>query len=95
MVYERKRRYSGGASFFIHLEQEKTKECICGYGADGYIRLKDEHGNVWAGSVERGHDDQIYYRLRDSTGRFMTGVANPYSSIFRDERGNTWKGFLD
>jgi hypothetical protein len=95
MVYERKRKLRTGSNFFIHLEDEKTQESICGYGVDGYIRLKDERGNVWSGSVERGPDDQLYYRLKDGAGRFMTGLASAYSSVFRDERGNTWKGFLE
>jgi hypothetical protein len=95
MIYgkdSRRRQAPGG---FFHLEDEKTKTRVSGYGEGDYIKLKDEYGNVWLGSAVRLPDDSVVYRFRDSRGRSLTGVAHGSVLTLRDGRGNTWKGFVD
>ena len=95
MIYgkERKRqRLPGG---FFHLEDEKTKTRVFGYGHGDHIKLKDEYGNVWLGSATRTDDNSIQYRFRDGRGNSLSGVSNDAVVTLRDGRGNTWKGFVD
>ena len=56
MIYtklRKKRQVPGG---FFHLEDEKTKTRVFGYGHGDHIKLKDEYGNVWLGSAVRNPD---------------------------------------
>jgi hypothetical protein len=48
MIYQRKGKRSAARPEFIQLEQEGTRARMSGSGSDGYVRLKDEHGNTWA-----------------------------------------------
>ncbi len=80
---------------YFHLEEEKTKTRVSGYGHGDLIKLKDEYGNTWRGSAERTQDNSIVYRFRDGKGRTLTGVSDNMVVILRDEKGNTWKGFID
>ncbi len=92
--HQRKRRTIPGGYF--HLEDEKTKTRVSGYGHGDQIKLKDEYGNIWRGSAERAsHDSSIMYRFHDGKGRTLTGVSENMVVILRDEKGNTWKGFID
>lgn len=95
MIYtatRRRRRIPGG---FFHLEEEKTKTRVAGYGHGDHIRLKDEYGNVWRGSAVRNGDNSITYRFRDPDGHSLTGVSRDAVVTLRDERGHIWKGFVD
>ena len=93
MLYQRRRRYSTTLTSYLHLEQEHTKAKIAGHGWDNYMRLKDEHGNVWTGAVEKGPDDRMRCRLKDQSGRNLTGMSDAGTWTFRDDEGNVWKGF--
>jgi hypothetical protein len=95
MIYGRdsKRNFQPGGYF--HLEEEKTKTRVSGYGHGDHIKLRDEYGNIWRGSAERNEDNSVAYRFRDERGRMMTGVSSNLVVTLRDERGNTWKGFID
>jgi hypothetical protein len=95
MIYtnQRKRRLIPGG--FFHLEDERTKTRVFGYGHGDNIKLKDEYGNVWRGSAERHHDNSVVYRFRDLNGNALSGVSSGGTVILRDEKGNTWKGFID
>ena len=95
MIYveARKRRRTPGG--FFHLEEEKTKTRVSGYGHGDHIRLKDEYGNIWRGSAVRNMDNTVTYRFRDTRGRSLTGVSSDAVVTLRDERGNIWKGFVD
>ena len=84
-------RLPGG---YFHLEEEKTKTRVHGFGHGDHIKLKDEYGNVWRGSATRNPDNSVAYRFRDSSGKSLTGVSNGDVVTLRDERGNTWKGFI-
>jgi hypothetical protein len=80
---------------YFHLEEEKTKTRVSGFGHGDYIRLKDEYGNVWLGTAERNdRDHTVIYRFRDSRGRTLTGVSDSVVVTLRDEKGHTWKGFI-
>ena len=66
-----------------------------GLGDGDCIRLRDENGGVWLGSGTLESDNTIRYRFRDGQGRYITGVADSWGVILRDETGTTWRGFLD
>ena len=66
-----------------------------GFGLDGYIRIKDETGNVWSGFVEDSSENVVRYYLTDTHGRRISGLANSNSMIFRDDQGRTWRGLLE
>jgi hypothetical protein len=65
-----------------------------GFGDGEYVRLRDEHGELWQGTVEVLFDDTVRYRFRDSRGRSITGISDRYGILLRDEKGNTWRGFV-
>jgi hypothetical protein len=80
---------------FFHLEEEKTKTRVFGFGHGDNIKLKDEYGNIWRGSATRNPDNSVVYRFRDGEGRSLSGVSHDAVVTLRDERGKTWKGFVD
>ena len=80
---------------FFHLEEERTKTRVSGYGYGDHIRLKDEYGNEWLGSAFRADDNSVIYRFRDRKGRSLTGISDSFVLTLRDERGATWKGFVE
>ena len=95
MIYssdQKSRSLPGG---FFHLEDERTKTRVFGYGQGDYIKLKDEYGNVWTGSATRNPDNSVVYRFRDGKGTSLSGVSEGSVVTLRDQRGNTWKGFVD
>jgi hypothetical protein len=94
MSISKQRKGSGLSGGFFHLEEERTKTRVSGFGYDSHIRLKDEYGNIWLGTAERAYDDTIIYRFRDSKGRTLTGVSDHSVVTLRDEKGRTWKGFV-
>jgi hypothetical protein len=95
MIYQRKKRRSRVRAESIQIEQENTRARMSGFENDGYVQLKDEQGTIWAGLVEQGPGDLAYYRLRDATGRSLSGVGTPFIRIFRDDRNKTWKGVVE
>jgi hypothetical protein len=94
MIFSKTRRRSGLPGGYFHLEEERTKTRVAGYGHGDNIRLKDEYGNVWIGSAVLNTDNSVVYRFRNATGRSLTGVAEGEAVTLRDERGGTWKGFV-
>jgi hypothetical protein len=94
MIYRRKNRNSSMPGGYFHLENEKTKTRVYGYGHGDHIKLKDEYGNIWRGSAEKREED-VYYHFKASNGRTLTGVSNSFVVILRDDHGETWKGFID
>ncbi|MBX9600995.1 MAG: hypothetical protein K2X35_08325 [Bryobacteraceae bacterium] len=95
MIYERERIRTTEPGGFFHLEEEATKTRIWGYGYGSNIKLTDEYGNVWVGSAERMGDRTVTYRFRDGRGRTISGVSDSMSVTLRDDRGSTFKGFVD
>ena len=94
MIYKQRKRNSLPGGFF-HLEEENTKTRVFGYGYGDHIKLKDEYGNIWNGSALRNDDNSIVYRFRDGKGRSLCGVSDNFLVTLRDEKGRTWKGFID
>jgi hypothetical protein len=95
MIYSRQRKRAHLPGGFFHLEEEKSKTRVHGYGHGDQIRLKDEYGNIWRGSATRNPDNSIVYRFRDGTGKSLSGVSEGAIVVLRDEQGHTWKGFVD
>lgn len=95
MIYRKKSRHSALPGGHFHLENEKSKLRVHGFGYGDAIRLKDEYGNVWRGTAEKRDEDGVYYHFRDQNGRSITGLSNNFVVTLRDEHGDTWKGFID
>jgi hypothetical protein len=95
MIYAKERKRTRLPGGFFHLEDEKTKTRVFGYGHGDNIKLKDEYGNIWHGSAVRAPDNSVEYRFRDGKGNSLSGVANDSVVTLRDGRGTTWKGFVD
>jgi hypothetical protein len=68
---------------------------MSGYGDGDFVRLRDEHGVIWSGMADAQGDSIIRYRFRDASGRSITGVSDQFGIILRDEKGNTWRGFME
>jgi len=94
MIFGRKRAKNQQPGGYFHLQEEKTKTRVSGYGQGDHIKLKDEYGNVWLGSALRNPDDSIVYRFRNEHGKSLTGVSSGEAVNLRDELGSTWKGFI-
>jgi hypothetical protein len=94
MIFTKQRRLNALPGGYFHLEEEKSKTRVAGYGHGDHIRLKDEYGNVWMGSAVRNPDHSVVYRFRNGQGKSLSGVAEGDAVTLRDERGNTWKGFV-
>ena len=95
MIYCKKMKQSTIPGGYFHLENEKTKTRAFGFGFGDQIRLKDEYGNTWRGTAEKGKDDEVWYRFKSDTGRFLTGMSTSFTVTLRDDRGETWRGFVD
>ena len=83
MIYRRKGRRTALPGGFFHLENEKTKTRVYGYGHGEYIRLRDEYGNVWTGIAERRKENEIYYRFKASNGRVLSASDSEARSASR------------
>jgi hypothetical protein len=94
MIFTNQRRLASEPGGYFHLEEEKTKTRVAGYGHGDNIKLKDEYGNVWMGSATRNPDNSVVYRFRSGKGKSLVGIAEGESVTLRDERGSTWKGFV-
>ena len=96
MVYRKKKYRSGSASYgYFQLEEEREHGKVFGFGSGNFIKLNDEFGNSWVGSCEPGEDNLIYYRFRGSNGGTLTGVSDNNGIILRDQRGRTFKGYVE
>ena len=95
MIYATHKKRAVLPGGFFHLEEEKTRTRVHGFGHGDMIKLKDEYGNTWRGSATRNTDNSVAYRFRDGRGHTLTGVSSDAMVTLRDERGNTWKGFVD
>jgi hypothetical protein len=95
MIYSKQRKRPILPGGFFHLQEEKSKTRVSGYGHGDDIKLKDEYGNIWRGSAIRNPDNSVAYRFRDGKGRTLTGVSDSLVVTLRDDKGVTWKGFVD
>jgi hypothetical protein len=95
MIYTNRRKKTQMPGGFFHLEEEKSKTRVSGYGHGDAIKLKDEYGNVWRGSAVRNPDNSVEYRFRDPKGNSLSGVSYDAVVTLRDDHGRTWKGVVD
>jgi hypothetical protein len=94
MIYRNRSRYTRLAGGFMRF-RSADRQTFYGYGEGDYVRLRDEFGGVWVGSVTREENDLVRYRFRDEHGRYVTGVSDSYGVVLRDDKGKTWRGFID
>jgi hypothetical protein len=95
VIYKKNRVHTKVPGGFFSFEEEKSKARLHGFGYGDHIRLRDEYGNVWRGSAEKGADDSTRYTFRDAHGRTISGVSDSFGIVLRDQRGKTWRGFID
>jgi hypothetical protein len=95
MIYQKTTKRTSAKHDYIQLQAERSKGWLRGSGDDNFVRLKDELGNVWSGTAERGADNIVYYHLRDASGRYMSGVATNFTRMLRDGKNRTWKGIVE
>jgi len=95
MLYKRHRQAAGEPGGYFHLEHEQNHRKAFGFGHGGSIKLEDTSGSIWRGTAERGDDQSIYYRFRNSEGRVVSGIGYGASVLLRDDTGGIWKGFVD
>ena len=95
MIYAKPRKRSRMPGGFFHLQEEKSKTRVFGYGHGDHIKLKDEYDNIWFGSATRHPDNSVEYRFRNERGKSLSGISNDAVVTLRDESGQTWKGFVD
>jgi hypothetical protein len=95
MIYRSKKLRTHATGGYFHLEEEHTKTRVVGYGHGDHIKLKDEYGNIWQGSAIRNQDNSVVYQFRDGKGRTLIGISDNLTVTLRDEKGKTWKGFVD
>ena len=95
MIYRRRQSYGSIPSGFYRFENTRRSGGMTGHGEGGFIRLRDEYGVVWNGMADTQDDNSVRYRFRDATGRTITGLSDSFGIVLRDEKGNTWHGFVE
>ena len=45
--------------------------------------------------AEEQGDNIIRYRFRDASGKSITGISDSFGIVLRDDKGNTWRGFVE
>jgi len=93
MLYARKKRSQLPGGYY-QMESSALPQRMYGFGDGEFVRLRDEKGDTWQGSVEVQNEDTIRYHFRNKAGRSLSGVADGNGILLRDERGNTWRGFV-
>jgi hypothetical protein len=83
-------RVQGG---FYHIESIHQRT-LTGFGDGEFVRLRDEHGNIWRGHADVQDDHTVRYRFRDAEGHSISGVSDNYGIVLRDEKGATWRGYV-
>lgn len=95
MIYRKRRSHSSTQSGFYRFENTRSRAGMFGYGEGDFIRLRDEYGTVWNGMADAMGDNIVRYRFRDSSGRSITGISDSFGIVLRDDKGNTWRGFVE
>lgn len=95
MIYKRRRMAAGEPGGYFHLENEQNHRKVFGFGEGSQIKLEDTSGIIWRGTAERGDDDAVYYRFRNSEGAVVSGIGYGKQVMLRDSKGQVWKGFVD
>ena len=95
MIYRRRRSHGSTATGFYRFENTRSRSGMSGYGDGDFVRLRDEYGTIWNGRADPQDDNIIRYCFRDATGRSITGLSDSFGIVLRDEKGNTWRGFVE
>lgn len=95
MIYPRSRNSSSLRNGCYRFENVRGKGLLTGFGMEGIVRLRDEYGVEWAGTLELQDGGHTSYRLRSAQGATMSGISDGQAILLRDERGNAWRGFVD
>ena len=77
---------------FYHLQS--TGRSMTGFGDGDFIRLRDEDGQVWQGTVDVSGDESLRYRFRDEKGNDISGYSDDFGVLLRDGKGRTWRGYI-
>ena len=93
MLYRRRRARIGKVPSGYY-RFENGQKSVSGFGDGDYVRLRDEHGNIWRGLAEAQEDNTVRYRFRDSKGGTISGISDRFGIVLRDDKGNTWRGFI-
>jgi len=92
-MLRRRRSRTRAPGGFYRIESIHQRS-LTGFGDGDFIRLRDEHGNIWRGQADVQDDDTIRYRFRDSEGRTISGMSDSYGILLRDDKGATWRGYV-
>jgi len=92
MIYRRRRGGKRLPAGFYHLQSDGS--AMSGFGDGDSIRLRDENGHVWQGSIDVNGDDSLRYRFRDDNGNDISGYADDFGVLLRDGKGRTWRGYI-
>lgn len=95
MIYRKRRGRAASSSGFYRFENTKSRSAMFGYGDGDFVRLRDEYGTIWSGIAEPQGDSVVRFRFRDDKGRSITGISDTYGIVLRDDKGNTWRGFIE
>ncbi len=95
MIYSRRKNLSGSRNGFYRFENTRNRSGMQGYGDGDFIRLRDEYGVVWTGTAEPQEDSIVRFRFRDADGNCISGVSDTFGIVLRDDKGNTWRGFVE
>jgi hypothetical protein len=95
MIYRKKRIHAKSPGGFFSLEEERTKTRLHGFGFGEHITIRDEFGNLWRGTAERGDDETVRFTFRNDHGNSISGVSDQLGLVLRDNTGKTWRGFVD
>ncbi len=93
MIRRRRTKQLQAPSGFFSFSNSQHRT-ISGYGDGGYVRLKDDQGNIWRGTAETREDRSVFYRFRNDAGKVISGVLDGYGILLRDERGQIWRGYV-
>jgi hypothetical protein len=74
--------------------QSVHNRTVSGFSDGEFVRLRDEHGNVWTGRAEVQDEDIVRYHFRDSEGNMISGVSDRFGVVLRDGKGHTWRGVI-
>jgi hypothetical protein len=95
MIYRSQGRYARLPGGYLRFRSSDHMN-IHGYGEGDFIRLKDEFGRTWVGGATRDEDSHVIrYRFHDERGGSISGVSDSHGIVLRDDKGKTWRGFID
>ena len=95
MIYQKRQANRSVKSGFYQFENDKTHAPTYGFGEGEFVRLRDEFGTVWNGTAEKEDRDTVRFRFRDAKGNQISGISDSYGITLRDQKGNTWRGFME